>query len=1095
MDPVPLPPIDRKDTESNEKRSDIDFSQPPDIPDHKLLRRIGGGSYGDVWLGRNVMGGYRAIKIVYRKRFNHNTPFERELSGIRKFEPISRSHEGFVDILHVGINEQSGYFYYIMELGDDQTSGSNVDPERYAAKTLSSEVSSRSRLAAEACLELGLKLSSALEKLHSHGLVHRDVKPSNIIFIDGMPKLADLGLVTDIGGASSFVGTEGFIPPEGPGTPQADIYGLGKILYEASTGKDRQEFPRLPEDFDSLSDKVLFLEINAVVVRACVGERRERYQSAREMHADLELLASGKSVKRLRLLERRFAQLKRLAVIVGATGTVAAGITYHFYREWKMGFVENQRQVGSDLANGNAAMESGDLLKALPYFVDALRLDEKNAKADAMHRLRIGSVLAQCPKLTQFWMAPTNLQHSEFSADGTHVLLAQSSGPVEIYDIRTSKLWLHPFGTNCGSANYSSDGNLIVTAGGTVCVWNASTLELKFCFPHPDWVSSARFSRDRNWIVTACSDGFVRVWNVTTRELKFSVRCSESWALFADFSHDGKLIVTGGYDHTATIRDATDGHFVRPLLGHNKPVRYAAFIPDDTMVVTACEDHKARAFQVKDGKRILPDLNHPDAVASVEFSSDGRLLVTASIDGTACIWETDRLEALKPNPVLRHNERLGYAGWAPDCHRIVTCCADGALRIWDLAGASVAEAPSRRIISQDGTRFLLLSNDYVQAGNTISDEPPVPLSGAKVPIMTAGISRNGHFAATMSGQETGPGKTNYALQFWETTHGTLRGTDIVVTNRAKQISISDDGNYIATYATNMVQIWEVAEHKPACMPLVLAQAVTTTVFAPGANQLATASGNIVQLWSAGSGWANTATLQHATTVLHVEYSPDGLRLVTCCSDTTFDKCYAQIWDARTGKESGPRLQHRDGVGFASFSPDGRFVATASEDFTASIWNPEVGRRLVMRHGHEVRSISFCPDGKWIVTASRDRTARIWDSETGAPLTPWLRHLDELSEARFVCDQSKIISFDRYGNSWVWALPMDRRPLEDLRKLAELLSCGSAATSNPMEFPTTASLMQGFQQLKTKYPESFAATPDQISAWQNFRARKNEPGKE
>jgi hypothetical protein len=65
----------------------------------------------------------------------------------------------------------------------------------------------------------------------------------------------------------------------------------------------------------------------------------------------------------------------------------------------------------------------------------------------------------------------------------------------------------------------------------------------------------------------------------------------------------------------------------------------------------------------------------------------------------------------------------------------------------------------------------------------------------------------------------------------------------------------------------------------------------------------------------------------------------------------------------------------------------------------------------------------------------------------------------------------------------------------LRKLAELLSCGSAATSNPMEFPTTASLMQGFQQLKTKYPESFAATPDQISAWQNFRARKNEPGKE
>src|SRR5215475_3321672 len=175
MDPVPLPPIDRKHTQSTENPGDIDFSQPPDIPDHKLLRRIGGGSYGDVWLGKNVMGVYRAIKIVYRKRFNHDTPFERELSGIRKFEPISRSHEGFVDILHLGINEQNGYFYYIMELGDDQTSGSSIDPERYVPKTLSSDVSSRSRLSAEACLELGLKLSSALEKLHSHGLVHRDV--------------------------------------------------------------------------------------------------------------------------------------------------------------------------------------------------------------------------------------------------------------------------------------------------------------------------------------------------------------------------------------------------------------------------------------------------------------------------------------------------------------------------------------------------------------------------------------------------------------------------------------------------------------------------------------------------------------------------------------------------------------------------------------------------------------------------------------------------------------------------------------------------------------------------------------------------------
>src|SRR5207249_6494127 len=90
----------------------------PTIPDHELIRRIGSGSYGEVWLARSVMGTFRAVKIVYRKSFDHGRPFEREFKGIQKFEPISRSHEGLVDILQIGRNDQAGYFYSVMELAD-----------------------------------------------------------------------------------------------------------------------------------------------------------------------------------------------------------------------------------------------------------------------------------------------------------------------------------------------------------------------------------------------------------------------------------------------------------------------------------------------------------------------------------------------------------------------------------------------------------------------------------------------------------------------------------------------------------------------------------------------------------------------------------------------------------------------------------------------------------------------------------------------------------------------------------------------------------------------------------------------------------------
>src|SRR5207253_6019474 len=99
---------------------------PPQIPDHELLRRIGLGSYGEVWLARSVMGTYRAVKVVYRDRFQNERPYEREYSGIQKFEPISRSHEGLVDILQIGRNDRDGYFYYLMELADDEALGQSV---------------------------------------------------------------------------------------------------------------------------------------------------------------------------------------------------------------------------------------------------------------------------------------------------------------------------------------------------------------------------------------------------------------------------------------------------------------------------------------------------------------------------------------------------------------------------------------------------------------------------------------------------------------------------------------------------------------------------------------------------------------------------------------------------------------------------------------------------------------------------------------------------------------------------------------------------------------------------------------------------------
>src|SRR5687767_9441797 len=93
------------------------------IPDHQLVRRIGRGGYGEIWLARTVMGTFRAVKIVFRSNFEDIKPYRREFKGIEKFEPLSRSHPGLVNILQIGLNNDGGYFYYVMELADDEVEG------------------------------------------------------------------------------------------------------------------------------------------------------------------------------------------------------------------------------------------------------------------------------------------------------------------------------------------------------------------------------------------------------------------------------------------------------------------------------------------------------------------------------------------------------------------------------------------------------------------------------------------------------------------------------------------------------------------------------------------------------------------------------------------------------------------------------------------------------------------------------------------------------------------------------------------------------------------------------------------------------------
>ncbi len=268
-------------------------------------------------------------------------------------------HPSQLALFHIGRDDGAAYFYCVMELADPFTPGrplpqrgdkpdspaTNRKPMRlasttkaeaekwepaaasetaYVSHTLRAELEA-GRLPLPRVVEIGIALTEALLHLHRHCLVHRDVKPSNVVFVDGRPKLADIGLVTDVSDARSIVGTEGYLAPEGPGTPQADLYALGKLLYEAATGMDRRQFPDLPPDLRAWPDSDVAFELNEILIKACATGPGDRYADATALLSDLSLLQQGSSLRWIRRREQAWALGKKAAGVVAAV-TALVGI-------------------------------------------------------------------------------------------------------------------------------------------------------------------------------------------------------------------------------------------------------------------------------------------------------------------------------------------------------------------------------------------------------------------------------------------------------------------------------------------------------------------------------------------------------------------------------------------------------------------------------------------------------------------------------------------------------------------------------------------------------------------------------------------------
>lgn len=268
-----------------------------EIPNHQLLRRIGEGGFGEVWLARTITGKLRAVKIVRRERFECGKGagglsdegvdrlFQMEFMGVKIFEDISMHRPELIHIHTVGLNEEGDMFYYVMPLADNLVTGHPCeDEDDYQPLTLDTLVEKRGAMPLSEAMRFLKRIAEGVAALHRVGLVHRDLSSSNILIVNGKPVVADPGLTSfELDQLPAI--SRGFSAPEGHSNSASDIYSLGKLFYQMISGRHPADhYPMLPESVyqeEGLAHAVELLD------RCCAPEPEKRFADAEELLAFL----------------------------------------------------------------------------------------------------------------------------------------------------------------------------------------------------------------------------------------------------------------------------------------------------------------------------------------------------------------------------------------------------------------------------------------------------------------------------------------------------------------------------------------------------------------------------------------------------------------------------------------------------------------------------------------------------------------------------------------------------------------------------------------------------------------------------------------